>query len=219
MKNAIILFNLIIFLLFSDQISAQNKSSFTIQGGYNIINKVEGNKDTQFLTKTGLPSFYMEYHRYFFSNNKSLKSLGIGLGAGSYNTKVDDDRIAWLWTYPSDEVGSLFWWPLYLSIKYNVASRENKLIPYFKMDHGYSFFYASNNIKFPDDRDFTWSTRGGYYMGLSTGVTINKIIEVELNYSFLSSIIKTRYKYYGSWYRWDEDYKARMLTLSLGLCF
>ena len=220
MNKFSLLSGLLMCLVFTNQINAQDKIKFdfSLQGGFNIINSVTGGNNTKFSTKSALPTIYIESHLYPFKEKEIINNLGLGIGVGFYNMKVDDPNIGWLWTYGADEVASLYWWPLYISLKYNLPLND-KLSPYFKIDNGYSFFAISDNAYNPADRPSYRSSWGGYYLSMSAGITVLKFVNIELSYSLLNSGIDTDYRYSGYWYYWYENYKTKALTLSFGVCF
>lgn len=220
MKNSFIFNGILISLIFISSLNAQQKTRFdlTLQAGYNLINGVQTKSGEKFETKPGIPTIYFETHIYPFKRSDFGKNLGFGPGFGFYHTRTEDTDIGWLWTYSGDETGSLYWWALYFSLKYNLPMSDN-FVPYFKVDNGYNFSAVSGNINYPDDRPSSAYSWGGYHMSLSGGIAFAKILNIEVNYSMLNSGVGTDYRYSGYWTYWEERYKTKMITLSFGFCF
>jgi hypothetical protein len=217
-KLWIILALLIAILILSGVAKAQSSQrfDFTIQAGYNVGMKV-GSENSSYDMEQAFPTLFIETHFYPF---EGLRNLGIGPGFGFYHLKTSDRGIGWLYDYPSEEEGLLYWWPVYLSVKYNFST-YSAVKPYLKMDHGYSFFDASGNMMIPNNYNYdTYYLYGGYYMSLSAGLAFARVMNLELNYSMLNSGLGCDYKsgYYSGYTYWEEMYKTNMVTLSLGLC-
>lgn len=184
-KFWIILALLIAIMILSGIVKAQSSKrfDFTIQGAYNLGMKVH-NEGGSYNMEQAFPTIFVESHFYPFKN---IRNLGIGPGIGFFNLKTTDRRIGWLYDYPEGEEGMMYWWPVYLSVKYNFST-YSATKPYLKMDHGYAFFDASGNIMFPDSYNYsTYYLYGDYYMSLSAGIQFARVMNLELNYSMLNS--------------------------------
>jgi hypothetical protein len=219
MKKNIVLSALLLSFLFNGSLNAQNnrRFDFTLQGGYNVTRGLKAGNE-KYETKLGLPTIYIESHIYLSKENAFLKNMGLGLGVGFYHIKSEDPEIGWLFTYTDNPVASLYWVPIYLSVKYNLPL-EGSAIPYLKIDNGYALFYASDNIYTPGNQQGYFSYYGGYYFSLSGGIAVAKFLNIELNYSFLNSEVDTDYGSPGYWSYSEDNYAAKILTLSLGVCF
>ena len=219
MKKTVILLSFFMCFLFFDSAKAQkeNKFDFTFQAGFNLLKSVKGNSNNKYDMKSAVPTIFIEAHFYPFKGN-SLKKLGIGLGFSFYNLKTEDTEMGWLWTYPEGATGTLYWWPLYLSLKYKFSDNE-KISPYVKLDNGYNIFAITDNVMVPDDRFSDAYSWGGYYFSISGGIEFAKFVTIEANYSILNSGIGTDYKYNGYWQYWDENFKTNIITISLGFTF
>jgi hypothetical protein len=220
MKNNYFLCGLLMSLIFIDSLNAQDdkKIDFTIQGGYNLMKNIETKGGEKFDTKQGIPAIFLESHYYFFRKNETLKNLGIGIGLGFYNINSEDRDIGWLFSYSGNQKASLYWVPLCLSIKYNLPVDES-FIPYFKLDNGNAFFFASENVLKPGDRSGYYNYWGGYYLSLSGGILVAKFLTFELSYSMFNSGFSTKSGSAGYWSYSEENYKVKILTISAGVCF
>ncbi|WP_057954669.1 hypothetical protein [Salinivirga cyanobacteriivorans] len=193
---------------------AQDRFDFTLQTGYPLSQSVSGSLDYEM--QGGVPPVFFETHWYFLPG-PFLNNLGIGAGFGFHHMKTEDPDIGWLWTYGSGASGALFYWPVYTSFKYRIPVNTS-FIPYFKFDTGYTFFDAEESIMWPDDRDADSYVWGGAYIGLSAGITLARIINIELNYNILNSAIGTDYRYSGYWQYWEEEYTAKVFFITAGIC-
>jgi hypothetical protein len=182
--------------------------------GYSLLKSVEGYDS--YNISGSMPTINLTAHAYPF-NNDILKNFGIGLGLGFYVLTTDDKKMGWLWTYPDENEGSLYWWPLYVSLKYKFSGNEN-FTPYLKIDYGYTFFDLDDVIMYPDDRytdEESWW--GGDYFGIGVGVLIMKNITFEIYYAGLSSGYGTSYQWGGIWTYWEEELSTGMLIVSVGI--
>lgn len=96
---------------------------------------------------------------------------------------------------------------------------KDNFVPYLKVDNGYTFFSASENIINPDNMRSYQDVWGGYYLSLSGGIMVAKFITFELNYSLLNSGFSNDYGSPGYWSYSEDKFKTKMLTLSVGVCF
>jgi len=111
--------------------------------GYSLLKSIDGNNPSYNISGS-MPTINLTAHAYPFSDN-ILKNLGIGLGFGFYILTTDDKSMGWLWTYADEDEGSLYWWPLYVSLKYKFSGNKN-FTPYLKIDNGYTFFSSFRNV-------------------------------------------------------------------------
>ncbi len=217
MKKQLISLAILMFVI-SQITSAQfnNKFDFSAQTGLVIMKSVEGFNDYDM--KIGIPPIFLEAHLFPFRTISYMENIGVGLGFGFHHVRTDDPDIGWLWTYGGYYTSSLYWWPLFLSLKYNFPV-HHKFIPYVKIDNGFTFFDAGEEIMYPNDRYSESYTSGGYYFGLSAGIVAFKWLCLELNYNRLNSKIGTDYSYSGYWSYWEEEYSAGLTSITIGVSF
>jgi hypothetical protein len=68
----------------------------------------------------------------------------------------------------------------------------------------------------PDDRIADAYSWGGYYFAVGLGINLGKTLTIGLDFNFLNSGIDTDYQYGGYWQYWNEYYKTKLITLSIG---
>lgn len=202
---------LTVLFIICSSVNAQNRYDFSLRLGLDVARTVNGNNGEKYSSTPGIPTVNIEGHFFPFEKHK----LGIGLGFAYHYLNTKDTDMGWLWTYPNPEIGKLFWWPLYLSLRYNFTEKE-KISIYLRLDNGYNIFAITNNIMLPDDRNADANSWGGYYFSTGLGVVFAKKVTIDLSYSSLSSGIGTDYQYNGYWLYWDENFKTNTITLSIG---
>ncbi len=217
MKKQLISFGILMFAI-SQITFAQfnNHFDFTAQTGLVVTKSVEGYSEYEM--NMGIPPLFLEAHLFPFRSVEFMQNIGIGLGFGFHHLRTEDPEIGWLWTYGGYYTSSLYYWPLFLSLKYNFPV-HHKFIPYVKIDNGYNFFDAGEEIMWPNDRvadSYVW---GGYYFGLSAGIVAFKWLTLELNHNRLNSNIGTDYMYSGYWMYWEENYNAGITSITFGVTF
>lgn len=216
-KSIIILAALILFAAYSHS-QDRKLTSFSLQAGLSPLNRVSGTDGEVYETGAISSTISFETYFYLFRNSNGLKNLGIGAGAGFYFLTSEDPDLGWMWTYDNPK-GYMIHVPLYLSIKYDLASGK-KFIPYIKVDNGFNFAFPSKMVRIPGDRTFSdnfWG--GGYCFGLNFGVEVNKIFSLELSYNRMNSIITTDYRYGGNWYYYEDKLKTNLVSLTIGANF
>ncbi len=211
--NLLIIASLLLFSASSGE--ENNRFDFCLQAGINLVKVVKGDTDEKYEMKMGIPVINLESHFFPFRKRVLLKGLGFGLGTGFVHLPTEDTDIGWMWTYGSGESGALYWWPIYLSLKYNFPI-NSKLVPYMKLDNGGNVFDISDNILIPDDRPSDCYVWGGYYFSVGIGLTIGRFFNIELSYSRLNSGIGSDSRYRGYWTYWDDNFRTRILTFSVG---
>ncbi len=217
-SNLIVL--LALFTLFSANTYSQDRKliNFSLQAGMSPLNRINGSDGEVYETGIISSAISFESYLYLFRNNSSLKNFGLGFGAGFNFLTTEDPDMGWMWTYDNPK-GYMIHVPLYLSIKYDLAS-DKKFIPYIKIDNGFSLAFPSKMVRIPDDRTFSdnfWG--GGYCLGLNFGIEVNKILSLELGYSRMKSIITTDYRYNGYWYYYEDKLTTNLISITIGTNF
>ena len=208
------------FVLFSAYSYSQDRklTSFSLQAGLSPLNKVSGSDGEVYETGAISSAISFETYFYLFRNNENLKNLALGAGTGFYFLTSEDPDLGWMWTYDNPK-GYMIHVPLYLSIKYDLASGK-KFIPYIKIDNGFSLAFPFKMIYRPGDRTYSNNFYGGgYCFGANFGLEVNKIFSVELSYNRINSIISTDYRYGGSWYYYEDKLKTNLVSLTIGANF
>lgn len=182
-----------------------------ITGGINLVNSIDGadGAETEFLSPV------VFYDSYFMLGSK----FGIGTGVGFIYSETNDDEFAWAWTYPENNRNAgNYIMPVYLSGKLYMGSNPS-MQPYAKLNLGYAFWWADDQVDIPDDRSsYDDGTEGGFYFGLALGLKVG-ILTFELDYSTFTGDIYGNYRYSGYSYYYEADVDFNFLSIRAGFSF
>ena len=193
----------------------RNKVDVSAQAGLNILTYLkQTDRDIEYLLNPISPTVNMELYMF------PVTWMGLGGGVGFIYTTITDENFAWLQLREEGTTGSMYIMPVYGSFKFRIGKSAN-VIPYVKLDLGYAFWWASDEITYPNDGRtvYSWGAYGGFLEGIGGGVEFGFGLNVEWSFSMFTGGIETWYSYGGYRQHHNPEYDFYLFSIMIGYTF